>query len=110
LPLSKKARIEVYLPDVSTPAYRDLLDALEQEFTFTFGGCTTARGLDGNYLSHRGDRVRDRIHLVYTDTPIALEQNLTILENYVDALRRAAHDALEEETILIVVVEVLHGA
>jgi hypothetical protein len=45
LPLSEKARIEVYLPDVPRPAYQDLLAALEQEFTYTFGGCTTLRGL-----------------------------------------------------------------
>jgi hypothetical protein len=37
LPLSEKARIEVYLPDQPTAAYRDLLDALDQEFTYTFG-------------------------------------------------------------------------
>jgi hypothetical protein len=33
----------VYLPDVPRPAYQDLLAALEQEFTYTFGGCATVR-------------------------------------------------------------------
>ena len=41
MPLSEKARIEVYLPDVSRPEYQELLAELEQEFTYTFGGCTT---------------------------------------------------------------------
>jgi hypothetical protein len=35
LPLSEKVRIEVYLPDLLRRAYQDLLDVLEQEFSFT---------------------------------------------------------------------------
>jgi hypothetical protein len=50
LPLSEKARIEVYLPDLPKPAYEDLLESLDQEFTYTFGGCTIVRRLDGSYL------------------------------------------------------------
>ena len=75
MPLSEKARIEVYLPDVPRQAYRDLLDALEQEFTYTFGGWTTVRNLEGNYLSRLGLRMRDRINLVYTDMPFAFEEH-----------------------------------
>jgi hypothetical protein len=41
LPLSEKARIEIYLPDLPTAAYGDLLEAIEREFTYTLGGCTT---------------------------------------------------------------------
>ena len=41
MPLSEKARIEVYLPDLPRAEYQDLLGALEQEFAYTFGGCTT---------------------------------------------------------------------
>jgi hypothetical protein len=54
LPLSERARIEVYLPDLPKPVYQDLLDALEQEFSYTFGGATILRGLDRSYLSRRG--------------------------------------------------------
>ncbi len=75
MPLSEKARIEVYLPDSPRPAYQDLLAALEAEFSYTFGGCTTIRGLEGNYLSLAGAIVRDRINLVYTDTPFAFRDH-----------------------------------
>jgi hypothetical protein len=44
LPLSEKARIEVYLPDLPAPAYRELLDVLNREFTYTFGGCSILQG------------------------------------------------------------------
>ena len=64
MPLSEKARIEVYLPDVPREAYRDLLGALQEEFCYTFGGCTTVRGLEGNYLSQGGLRMRDTVNLV----------------------------------------------
>jgi hypothetical protein len=109
LPLSEKARIEVYLPDVPRPAYQELLGALEQEFTYTFGGCTLIRGLEGNYLSRLGMRMRDRINLIYSDSPFAFEENFTRVSRYADELRDAAYAALEEEAVLIAVFKVYHA-
>jgi len=109
LPLSEKARIEVDLPDVPRPAYQDLLGTLEQEFTYTFGGCTTVRGLEGNYLSRPGQRMRDRINLVYADTPFAFEENFARVSRYADQLRDAAIEALEEEAVLVAVFRVYHA-
>jgi hypothetical protein len=109
LPLSEKARIEVYLPDVPRPEYQELLAALEQEFTYTFGGCTTLRGLEGNYLSRLGLRMRDRINLVYTETPFPFEGNFDLISRYTDELREAAFEALEEESVLVVVFKVYHS-
>ena len=37
MPLSEKARIEVYIPDLLQQTYQNLLNALAQEFTYTFG-------------------------------------------------------------------------
>jgi hypothetical protein len=101
LPLSEKARVEVYLPDLPTSAYELLLQALEQEFTYTFGGCTTIGGLDGSYLSRFGVKIRDRINLIYTDAPFAFDENFARLSRYADELRAAAFEALDEETVLI---------
>ena len=109
MPLSGKARIEVYLPDVSRPEYQDLLIELEQELTYTFGGCTTVRGLEGNYLSRAGNQMRDRINLVYTDTPVTLEKNFDLVSRYAAELREAAFEALDEEAILVVVWPVYHS-
>jgi hypothetical protein len=109
LPLSEKARIEVYLPDVPRPEYQDLLGALEQEFTYTFGGCTVVRGLEGNYLSRLGLRIRDRINLVYTDTPFAFEENFARVSRYTDELQSAAFEALDEEAVLVVVFRTYHA-
>ena len=85
MPLSEKARIEVYIPDLPQQIYQNLLDALAQEFTYTFGGATIIRGLDGSYLSRLGVR------------------------RYTDALREAAFEALTEEAILVVVLQVYHA-
>lgn len=109
MPLSEKARIEVYLPDIPTPAYQDLLTALDREFTFSFGGCTTIRGLDGSYLSHRGQQIRDRVSLIYCDLPFAFEDNRRRIARYADRLRDAAFQALAEEAILVAVLEVHHA-
>jgi hypothetical protein len=99
----------VYLPDVPRPAYRDLLAALEQEFTYTFGGWTTVRGLEGNYLSRLGLPTQDRINLVYTDTSFPFDDHFTRLSHYTDELRNAAFEALDEEAVLVVALKVYHS-
>ena len=109
MPLSEKARIEVYVPDLPQQTYQNLLDALAQEFTYTFGGCTIMRGLDGRYLSRRGLQVQDRVHLIYTDTPFAFEEHFESLSIYADALRDAAFEALQEEALLVAALKVYHA-
>jgi hypothetical protein len=99
----------VFLPDLPKPAYRNLLETLEQEFTYTFGGATIVRGLDGSYLSRAGLSVRDRINLIFTDAPFSLQDNLDLVATYADSLRDAAYSALEEEAILVAVVQVYHS-
>lgn len=110
MPLSEKTRIEVYLPDLPTPSYQRLLDALEQEFTYTFGGCTILHGLNGSYLSNYGLTIKDRVNLLYTDTPFAFSENQAMLSQYVDEVRSAAFQALHEEAILVAVYPVFHAA
>ena len=95
MPLSEKARIEVYLPDLPRAAYQDLLGELAREFTYTFGGCTI-RGLEGNYLARLGARIRDRVNVVYTDAPFAMETSSDLIGRYVGELHDAAIAALEE--------------
>lgn len=109
MPLFEKARVEAYLPDLPTQAYQDLLAALDREFTYTFGGCTIIRGLDGSYLSQTGSKLQDRITLIYTDTPHAFTQNLPLIAAYADKLRAAAFKALDEEAVLVAVHQVYHS-
>ena len=110
MPLFEKARVEVYLPDLPKPAYQDLLNTLDREFTFTFGGCTINRGLDGSYLSQSGLMLQDRITLIYTDTPYGFKENSDIISTYADKLREAAFQALEEEPVLVAVLQVHNSA
>jgi hypothetical protein len=109
LPLSERARIEANLPDLPRQAYQDLLEALDREFTHTFGGATIVRGLDGSYLSRLGSKIRDRINLIYTDAPFRLRTNRAAIARYAAQLRDAASAALEEETVLVVVMAVYHA-
>jgi hypothetical protein len=110
LPLSERARVEVYLPDLPRAIYQDLLAALTREFTYAFGGCTIIRHLDGSYLSSAGIPVQDPINLIYTDTPYSFEENFEIVSTYADKLKTAAFDALEEEAIFVAVIAVYHTA
>jgi len=109
LPLSEKARIEVYIPDLPQQTYQNLLNALAQEFTYTFGGATILRGLDGSYLSRLGVRLQDQVQLIYTDTPFAFAEHFESISRCTDALREAAFEALTEEAILVVVLQVYHA-
>jgi hypothetical protein len=109
LPLSEKARIEAYLPDPERIFYPDLLEALEEELTHTFGGCTVIQGLRGTYLSRAGIIVRDQINLIYTDTPLRFEKNLAVVSKYAEELRAAVAAACNEEAILVVAYKVFHS-
>lgn len=109
MPLSVKARIEVYLPDLPKNVYQELLQIFSAEFSTAFGGCTIVRGLDGNYLSNFGQIIPDRINLIYTDTPFDFQENFSAISNYTDELRKAAFKALEEEAILVVAWQVYHS-
>ena len=109
LPLFERARIEIYLPDLPKAAYQDLLEAFDREFTYTFGGCTILRGLEGSYLSKLGIHTRDRINLIFTDVAVAFDEYPQRISRYTDRLREAALEALEEEAILVAVLKVYHS-
>ena len=108
MPLSEKARVEVYIPDSPRPAYRRLLKGLDREFTHTFGGCTILRGINGSYLSRKGLFVRDRINLIYTDTSFSIRDDLERFSRYAEALRLGVDRALDEEAVLVVTYTVYH--
>jgi hypothetical protein len=106
LPLLKRARIEIYLPEIKNGR---LQKAFEQEFLQTFGGCTVIENIKGLYLSLNGKTDEDKINLVYADTPFDFEKNFTALSKYTDELREAALEATEEESVLIVVHGIYHS-
>jgi len=110
LPLSVRARFEVYIPDQLSQAYQDLMKALADEFTLVFGGCTVVSGLDGKYLSNFGQIINDRITLIYTDTPFDLNENFDSVSKYSDKLRESAFQSLDEEAILVAVWPVYHSS
>ena len=68
MPLLEQTRVEVYLPDLPSPEYQNLR-SFGEELTYTFGGVTIVKGLEGSYLSLSGQRVPDRINLLYSDAP-----------------------------------------
>ena len=106
MPLLKRARIEVYLPDNPKLNYRRLQKAFENEFLQTFGGATVIKNIKGLYLSETGKTDTDKINLVYADTPFDFDANFKALSKYTDELRKAALEASEEESILVVVHQI----
>jgi len=84
------------------------LAALQVEFIYTFGGCTTIRGLKGSYLSQTGATIRESINVVYADTPFEFSKSRKLITQYVDELRHAALLASGEEAILVTVIAIYH--
>lgn len=109
MPLSKRARIEIYLPDRNKANYRRLHRAIEEEFLSTFGGCTVIKDIKGLYLGSDGKRDSDRIDLIYADTPFDFDKNFKALSKYADEIRQTAVEATEEESVLVVVHEIYHS-
>lgn len=109
MPLSSRARIEIYLPDVPKKNYENALKAFEREFLETFGGCTVIKNIKGLYLAADGKTETDKIVLIYTDTPFEFRKNRKAISKYTDELRATAWLATEEESILIVVHELYHS-
>jgi hypothetical protein len=109
LPLSSRARIEIYLPDVPKRIYQNARKVFEREFLETFGGCTVIKNIKGLYLGADGKTDEDKIVLIYTDTPFEFRRNRAALSKYTDELRDVAFQTTNEESILIVVHEIYHS-
>ena len=108
MPLLERTRVEVYLPDLPSRQYQNLLHSFAEEFTYSFGGASIVRGLEGRYLASSGEQVPDRINLLYSDAPLALSTDFSNVAAYVRELKRAAMQELVEEAILISVEQVYH--
>jgi hypothetical protein len=109
LPLSRRARIEIYLPQKGSSDYARLERAFENEFIDTFGGCTIIKNAEGLYMGADGNLAVDKISLVYADTPFDFAENIEAISEYTDLLRTAALEASEEESILIAVQPIYHS-
>ncbi|MEO5858614.1 MAG: hypothetical protein ABIR33_06660 [Pyrinomonadaceae bacterium] len=107
--LSKRIRIDVYLPEKKAKVYRRLRKAIEAELLFTFGGCTVIEGVRGLYLSSGEKPEEDRITRVYADMPFSLDDRREEVSIYADALREAVAEALPEQSILVTVEEIYHS-
>ncbi len=108
MPLSARARIELYVPDQPVKAYKNLLQAVIKEFTQVFGGCTIKRA-EGSYLSDAGETVKEPVLIVYSDSEFDLEENRDAISDYADRLREDVYTALDEEEILVALLPVQHS-
>jgi hypothetical protein len=109
MPLSKRARIEIYLPTKNEQRYELLKRACELEFVRMFSGCTVIRGAKGLYLNSDGDEETDTIDVIYADTPFELEEDNAKLSKYTDEQKSAVLTATNEEDILVVIHEIYHS-
>ena len=109
MPLSEKVRIEIFIPDPPDVSYRVLRQEIASELSYASGGCTEISA-KGKYCSPHGHMISDDIRILFSDAPIQFERDRVTLGEYVDWVRDAAQQSLEnEEEILISVYPVCHG-
>ena len=108
MPLLERVRVEIYIPDIASLQYENLLRSLQEEFTYAFGGSTVLRALEGSYLSLSGERMLDRINVLYTDAPLALSTDYSSVAVYGSELMRAVSEVLSEEAVLVSIEQVFH--
>ena len=109
MPLLKRARIEIYLPERVRSDYARMRRAFELEFLNTFGGCTVINDIKGLYLASDDETDEETVSLIYSDTPFDLDEHFEEIAKYTDELREAALEATDEESVLIVVHELYHS-
>ena len=88
MPLSERARIEIYLPDLPVESYQNLLSVFQQELTYAFGGCSVLRDVEGGYLSFEGAHISDRVSILYADAPFEFEENFMYFRNMPTSFER----------------------
>lgn len=109
MPLLKKVRVELFIPDLPDPVYERLLDELGDELCYTFGGCSLVSAA-GKYRSHSGAILPDQITILFTDIPFDWKIDQQAIQEYTARLQTAIRRALpDEEAILICVFPVSHS-
>ncbi len=109
MPLSERVRIEIFIPDPPDVSYRVLRQEIASELSYAFGGCTEISAA-GKYCSPQGRIVSDNIRILFSDAPIQFERDQVTLSQYVDWVKHAAQQSLEnEDEVLISVYPVCHG-
>ena len=109
MPLFEKVRVEIYVPDRAEANYQNLLDAFADEFTEALGGATVLRGFEGRFLSASGEKEIEKMNLVYTDLPLNLSEYQNEIAVYLDEIKEAAHEVLNEESILVTARTIFHA-
>ncbi|MFY9619777.1 MAG: hypothetical protein WAQ99_08180 [Pyrinomonadaceae bacterium] len=99
--LSDRVRIEVFIPDRPDHSYSGLLERLQSEFTYTFGGCTVISAA-GRFLAANGGIVLDKINILFTDIPLEIQKDRLIIVRFTERLRSAVQEALQTEEAVLV--------
>jgi hypothetical protein len=81
--LSERVRVEIFIPDLPDPSYSRLLEELEVELSYTFGGCT-GLSASGHFRSDGGLILPDNIKIVFTDVALDINYDRLRIGQYVD--------------------------
>lgn len=105
--LSDRVRIEAFIPDRPDHSYSALLDRLQSEFTYTFGGCTVISAT-GRFPAANGRIVVDKISILFTGIPLEIQKDRLVIVRFTARLRSAVQAALQREEAVFVSVHTVY--
>jgi hypothetical protein len=107
--LSERVRVEIFIPDLPDPSYSRLLEELETELSYAFGGCTPISA-SGHFRSDSGQILPDKIAILFTDVDLDINRDRLRIGQYIDRITEAIEEALpHEESILVAVHPIYHA-
>jgi hypothetical protein len=107
--LSERVRVEIFIPDLPDPSYSRLLEELEAELSYTFGGCTVLSA-SGHFRSDGGSILPDNIKIAFTDVALDINHDRLRIGLYVDRVIVAIKQALPEEESIMVAAHAIYHA
>ena len=107
--LSERVRVEIFIPDLPDPSYSRLLEELETELSYAFGGCTVLSA-SGHFRSDTGLILPDKITILFTDVALDINRDRLRIGQYVDRVTDAIKEALPSEELILIAVHAIYHA
>lgn len=115
MPLLGKTRIEFYIPCLPNKVYKILLLKLQEELTFTFGGCTLLEKVEGWYQARDprqprqyGKIILDVVNILFVDVELSIVKDSEVIEKYFAEVSSSINDELQELAIFITANMIWH--
>ncbi len=109
MPLAERTRIEIHVPGALNGTVQKLVESFVESFAQTFGRCTVIHVRDNHYSTRRGLILNDPTTVIFSDATLSLVKDRAHCIQYMNQLRQAAEEKLEEQSVLVAAQSIYHS-